>query len=224
MLSIQFRKCSETGRFMSFGAALSLLVRDELLKIMLVVGASQLVQSTLLGYDSGIGSASPISSRSFGLIYPPPLVMHLLLGQSHFSFVLLDWLLLLVSIGWLVLVFVLLQLVVSTIASVWIRFGLSAHLKKHNNNTTTRWVFLFSACVGSNWWQMIAYSSWSPPTYINLFGWCLKWYVNGLFHFRDLDELGDLDYILCSISFRFTRPYSHPTCQHSAKLFILLKG
>ncbi|PLW30230.1 hypothetical protein PCASD_16329 [Puccinia coronata f. sp. avenae] len=137
MLSIQFRKCSETGRFMSFGAALSLLVRDELLKIMLVVGASQLVQSTLLGYDSGIGSASPISSRSFGLIYPPPLVMHLLLGQSHFSFVLLDWLLLLVSIGWLVLVFVLLQLVVGTIASVWIRFGLSAHLKKHNNNTTT---------------------------------------------------------------------------------------
>ncbi|KAA1065412.1 GPI inositol deacylase, variant 2 [Puccinia graminis f. sp. tritici] len=120
ILAFQLKTLGEGGSFISFGAALSQLVKDELAKILLVIGGAQLIQSFALQmvYSSG---GLQTGSSSFALIDPPRLVGDLLLGVSQASFILLDWLLVLVSLGWLVAVYVLLEILLRVSGLLWIK-------------------------------------------------------------------------------------------------------
>ncbi|KNZ60058.1 uncharacterized protein VP01_161g6 [Puccinia sorghi] len=121
IMSVQMRRLGENGSVLSLPAALSLLIREDLGTIMLAVGGAQLAQSLVLQTRySALHDGPPASN--FTLVYPPRIVADLLLGQAHSAFILLDWLLLLVSIGWLACVSLLLYLF------IWACASLSTHL------------------------------------------------------------------------------------------------
>jgi len=121
IMSVQMRRLGENGSVLSFPAAFSLLIREDLGRIMLAVGGAQLVQSAVLQTRySALHDGPP--ATNFALVHPPRIVADLLLGQAHSAFILLDWLLLLVSIGWLACVSLLLHVF------IWVCASLSTHL------------------------------------------------------------------------------------------------
>ncbi|KAA1071197.1 GPI inositol deacylase [Puccinia graminis f. sp. tritici] len=76
----------------------------------------------------------------FALIDPPRLVGDLLLGVSQASFFLLDWILVLVSLGWLVAVYVLLEILFRVSGLLWIKLVGSAHLSLSRSRKQVRQV------------------------------------------------------------------------------------
>ncbi|KAA1092239.1 GPI inositol deacylase [Puccinia graminis f. sp. tritici] len=86
-------------------------------------------------------------SSSFALIDPPRLVGDLLLGVSQASFFLLDWLLVLVSLGWLVAVYVLLEILLRVSGLLWIKLVGSVDLSPSRSRKQEHLPFLATLAV-----------------------------------------------------------------------------
>ncbi|WAR54122.1 hypothetical protein PtB15_3B634 [Puccinia triticina] len=99
------------------GGALSQLLKGWLGKLMVLVGLVQLAQAAALRMF--FSSSTDGSGGEFGLVGPPRILADLLLGVRQPSLVVLAWLLVLVSLGWLALGYVLLDGLLRAAGALW---------------------------------------------------------------------------------------------------------
>ncbi|CAH7671101.1 PGAP1-like protein-domain-containing protein [Phakopsora pachyrhizi] len=124
VLMVQLQNSSNLNRIDSFGKGLSIITNRYLMKILILIGLVQSIQSILLNPSMFLSTTESEgqgvgSQDGFKELYEPSVwVSNLLLGDHHFMFYLLECLMVLIGIGWTGIIYLFIEVVLRGLSSL----------------------------------------------------------------------------------------------------------